>query len=131
MPIFGDVISHLWTSAPFSPAQPNCPCYIRRLLTTNRDESDDKNDPDLAPSCVSADTLDEANIHFLHGRLRVHVIAAQDLPDTDTAFFNIDRGDKTDPYVTGDLGTARLFKTKYIKNELNPTWNEVRSKSRP
>ena len=30
----------------------------------------------------------------------------------------------SDPYVTGDLGTARLFKTKYINNDLNPEWNE-------
>jgi len=50
---------------------------------------------------------------FFHGRLKVHVIEAKDLPDTDTAFFNIDRDDYTDAYATGDLGTARLFKTRY------------------
>ena len=61
---------------------------------------------------------------FFHGRLKVHVIEAQDLPDTDTAFFNIDGKDVTDPYVTGDLGTARLFKTRYINNDLNPRWDE-------
>ena len=35
-----------------------------------------------------------------HGDLRVHVIAARDLPDTDNTFFNISRGDWTDPFVT-------------------------------
>ena len=61
---------------------------------------------------------------FFHGRLKVHVIEAQDLPDTDTAFFNIDGDDYTDPYCTGDLGTARLFKTRYIPNNMNPCWDE-------
>ncbi|QQP35471.1 Uncharacterized protein FKW44_023705, partial [Caligus rogercresseyi] len=39
------------------------------------------------------------------------------LPDTDTAFFNIDRKDKTDAY-------SKIFKTKYVANSLNPRWNE-------
>jgi len=42
----------------------------------------------------------EEEIPFLHGDLRVHVIAARDLPDTDNTFFNISRGDWTDPFVT-------------------------------
>ena len=61
---------------------------------------------------------------FFHGRLKVHVIEGEGLPDTDTAFFNVDADDYTDAYVTGDLGTARLFKTKYIENDLNPRWDE-------
>ena len=61
---------------------------------------------------------------LLHGKLWVKVIAAENLPDTDTALFNIDADDYTDPYVVGNLGTARIFKTRYIKNELNPVWNE-------
>ena len=52
------------------------------------------------------------------------VIAAENLPDTDTVLFNIDADDYTDPYVVGNLGTARIFKTKYIKNDLNPKWDE-------
>ena len=32
---------------------------------------------------------------FLHGQLKIHVIKAYDLPDTDTAFFNIDGKDVT------------------------------------
>ncbi len=70
------------------------------------------------------DEVDESSMTFFHGRLRIHIIEAADLPDTDTAFFNIDGKDFTDAYVTGDLGEARLFKTKYIPNELNPHWDE-------
>ena len=70
------------------------------------------------------DEVDESGMTFFHGRIKVHVIQAQDLPDTDTAFFNIDRKDFTDAYVTGDLGEARLFKTRYIENDLNPYWDE-------
>lgn len=80
---------------------------------------------DVSSSSVSGDDeVDESKLTFLHGRLVVHVIAAEDLPDTDTAFFNIDGKDVTDPYVVGSLGPARLFKTKYIANELNPNWDE-------
>ena len=70
------------------------------------------------------DEVDESGMTFFHGRLKIHVISAEDLPDTDTVFFNIDGKDFTDAYVTGDLGSARLFKTKYIPNELNPHWDE-------
>ena len=39
---------------------------------------------------------DQSHMTFFHGHLLVHVIEAADLPDTDTAFFNIDRDDYTD-----------------------------------
>jgi hypothetical protein len=64
----------------------------------------------LLPFFSSDDELDESEMCFFHGRLRIHVISAEDLPDTDTAFFNIDGKDVTDPYVTGELGFAQLFK---------------------
>ena len=71
------------------------------------------------------DVLDEdANMTFFHGRLKVRVIAAENLPDTDNFMWGIDKDDKTDAYVTGDLGGARLFKTRYISNDLNPVWDE-------
>jgi len=71
------------------------------------------------------DEIDDGRrMTFLHGVLRIHVNCAEDLPDTDTAFFNIDRKDVTDPYVSGYLGKARVFKTRYINNELNPVWDE-------
>ena len=38
---------------------------------------------------------------------------------------NIDGKDVTDPYVMASLGEARLFCSKYIPNDLNPTWDEV------
>ena len=61
---------------------------------------------------------------FLHGKLWVKVGAAENLPDTDTCFFNIDADDYTDPFVVGMLGTAKIFKTRHINNTLNPVWNE-------
>ena len=60
---------------------------------------------------------DESKFTFLHGLLKVQIIKAVDFPDTDTK-------DYTDPYVVGDLGTARLFKTRYVCKSLNPEWNE-------
>ena len=71
------------------------------------------------------DVIDTSNMPFLHGRIRIFVDKAVDLPDTDTAFWNIDRKDFTDPYVTGDLGEARIFKSRYILNDLNPVWEET------
>ena len=62
--------------------------------------------------------------HFLHGRLKVHVIRAADLPDTDTFFWNLSSDDYTDAYVTGKLGSASIFKTRYIPNNLDPVWDE-------
>ena len=61
---------------------------------------------------------------FFHGRLKVSIKEAKGLSDTDTALFNLFSGDVTDPFVTGDFGTAWLFKTKYINNCLNPVWNQ-------
>ena len=52
------------------------------------------------------------------------MIEATNLPDTDTAFFNISGKDFTDPFAVLDVGTARVLKTKYINNELNPKWDE-------
>ncbi len=68
--------------------------------------------------------MDESRTVFMRGNLYVRVSRARKLADTDTAFFNLARGDLTDPYVTGDLGTARIFKTRVIDNNLNPEWNE-------
>lgn len=67
---------------------------------------------------------DEDSLPFLHGTLKIHVIEAADLPDTDTAFFSIDRGDATDAFVIISLGETPLLKTAYIPNNLNPRWNE-------
>ena len=66
----------------------------------------------------------KSNLTSFHGRLKIQIFGARDLPDTDAAFFNIDGKDYTDPYVIGDFGTARLFKTRYICNSLNPEWKD-------
>ena len=71
------------------------------------------------------EVVDYSKMAFLHGRIRIFVDKAEGLPDTDTAFWNIDRKDFTDPYVTGDLGEARIFKTRYILNDLNPVWEQT------
>ena len=61
---------------------------------------------------------------LLHGRLAFFIDRAEDLPDTDTAFFNISQKDKTDPFVSGEIGPTWLFKTRYINNTLNPVYEE-------
>ena len=61
---------------------------------------------------------------LLHGRLKVHIKRASDLPDTDTFFWNFSSEDYTDAYVTGKLGSASIFKTRYIPNNLDPVWDE-------
>ena len=66
----------------------------------------------------------EEDTNFLHGTLKIDVIEARDLPDTDNAFFNISRGDWTDPYVVVYLDKTELCKTAYLMNNLNPVWNE-------
>ena len=62
---------------------------------------------------------------LLYGTLSIKIIAAKNLPDTDTAFWNIKRKDVTDPLVRGDFGEEVIFKTKHIENELNPRWFET------
>ena len=50
---------------------------------------------------------------------------AKGLPDTDRGLgFNLVPGDLTDPFVSAYLGEARIFKTRYVKNQTDPHWNE-------
>ena len=67
----------------------------------------------------------EEEVNFLHGTLKIHVIEARDLPDTDSSFFHIARGDWTDPYVVVYLDKTELCKTVYLENDLNPVWDEI------
>ena len=62
--------------------------------------------------------------YIFHGKLKVHVIEARNLPNTDTAFFNIFSKDVTDPFVVCEVGPNCILKTKYINNNLNPKWDE-------
>ena len=61
---------------------------------------------------------------LLHGTLHIEAVEARDLPDTDNMFFNIARGDLTDPYLEVLLGPSSLVKTSVKKNCLDPVWNE-------
>ena len=67
----------------------------------------------------------EEETNFLHGTLKIHVVGARDLPDTDSTFFNISRGDWTDPYVVIFLDQTELCKTAYLENDLDPVWDEI------
>ena len=51
---------------------------------------------------------------FLQGRLQFQITEARNLPDSGII----------NPYVRGVLGEVKLFKTKRIKNSVNPHWNE-------
>lgn len=59
-----------------------------------------------------------------NGFLQVHIDQAENLPDTDTSFFNMFGKDVTDPFVTLKMGDVELFRTKTIKDDLNPKWDE-------
>ena len=63
---------------------------------------------------------------FFHGRLKVHVIQAKDLPDMDTAFFNLVGKDLTDAFVIGDFGEARIFKTRSKNHHLQQKYDLLR-----
>lgn len=74
--------------------------------------------------CQSLDISSTSAHHLLHGTLKIDARQAENLPDTDNVFFNIARGDLTDPYLEVCLGTASLAKTAVIRNSLAPVWNE-------
>ena len=67
---------------------------------------------------------DSCGTPLLHGTLHIEALEARDLPDTDNAFFNISRGDLTDPYLEIVLGPSSVVKTSVKRNCLNPVWNE-------
>lgn len=57
------------------------------------------------------------------GVVRVHLVGARDLVAKDTYMMGIVKG-KSDPYATVRVGNHH-FKSKTIKENLHPTWNEV------
>lgn len=61
---------------------------------------------------------------MLRGYLYVSLNEAQDLPDGDTAFFNIDGKDTSDPLAQVKIGTNVICKTAFINNNVNPRWQE-------
>ncbi|XP_032422919.1 extended synaptotagmin-3 isoform X1 [Xiphophorus hellerii] len=67
--------------------------------------------------------VDQMRFPLPRGVVRVHVLEARDLVAKDTYMMGMVKG-KSDPYVTLRVGN-RLFKTKTIKENLHPKWNEV------
>merc|ERR1712107_196628 len=62
---------------------------------------------------------------FLHGRLDINIISAENLPDLEGLISKmVDKKDVTDPFVDVRLGKAKLAKTSVINNDLNPRWDE-------
>ncbi|XP_052329582.1 extended synaptotagmin-1-like isoform X21 [Oncorhynchus keta] len=57
------------------------------------------------------------------GVLRIHVLEAQDLVAMDKLMGGLKKG-KSDPYVKINIGVVK-FKSHVIKENLNPTWNEM------
>ena len=68
----------------------------------------------------------EEETNLLHGTLKVHVIEARDLPDTDSSFFHIARGDWTDPYVVVYDGEERIYRYNTTKDTCNDIIDVIR-----
>lgn len=60
---------------------------------------------------------------ILQGVLRIHLLEAQNLVAKDNLMGGMVKG-KSDPYVKIDIGGIP-FKSRVIKENLNPTWNEM------
>ncbi|XP_038138862.1 extended synaptotagmin-3 [Cyprinodon tularosa] len=67
--------------------------------------------------------VDQMRFPLPRGVVRVHVLEARDLMAKDTYMMGLVKG-KSDPYATVRVGN-RHFKTKTIKENLHPRWNEV------
>ncbi|XP_063869848.1 uncharacterized protein LOC135105560 isoform X3 [Scylla paramamosain] len=61
---------------------------------------------------------------MLRGYLYVDLIEADNLPDCDTAFFNIDPKDTSDAFAQIKIGSSVICKTAVINNDLSPKWQE-------
>ena len=60
---------------------------------------------------------------LLHGVLRIGILRAHHLRDTDCGLLTCQRN-VSDPYVTVYAGSSRLVKTAHQANDLDPVWNE-------
>ncbi|KAM6934528.1 extended synaptotagmin-3 [Xenentodon cancila] len=67
--------------------------------------------------------MDQMRFPLPRGVVRVHVLEARDLVAKDTYMMGLVKG-KSDPYVTLRVGN-RHYKTKTVKENLHPKWNEV------
>lgn len=59
----------------------------------------------------------------LQGLLRIHLLEAQNLVAKDNLMGGMVKG-KSDPYVKINIAGV-VFKSQVIKENLNPTWNEM------
>ncbi|XP_026152315.1 extended synaptotagmin-3 [Mastacembelus armatus] len=67
--------------------------------------------------------MDQMRFPLPRGVVRVHLLEARDLVAKDTYMMGLVKG-KSDPYATLRVGN-RHFKSKTIKENLNPIWKEV------
>ncbi|XP_026073997.1 extended synaptotagmin-3-like [Carassius auratus] len=67
--------------------------------------------------------VDQMKFPLPRGVVRVHVLEARDLVAKDKHMMGLVKG-KSDPYTVLRVGNKQ-FKTKTIKENLNPRWNEV------
>uniref|UniRef100_A0A669DIV4 Extended synaptotagmin-like protein 3 n=1 Tax=Oreochromis niloticus TaxID=8128 RepID=A0A669DIV4_ORENI len=67
--------------------------------------------------------MDQMRFPLPRGVVRVHLLEARDLVAKDTYMMGLVKG-KSDPYATLRVGN-RNFKSKTIKENLHPKWNEV------
>ncbi|XP_056293587.1 extended synaptotagmin-3 [Pseudoliparis swirei] len=67
--------------------------------------------------------VDQMRFPLPRGVVRVHLLEARDLLAKDTFMMGLVKG-KSDPYATLCVGN-RHFKSKTVKENLNPKWNEV------
>lgn len=63
------------------------------------------------------------HLSFLQNVLRIHVLEAQDLIAKDRFLGGLVKG-KSDPYVKLKLA-GRSFRSRVVREDLNPRWNEV------
>uniref|UniRef100_A0A3Q3R072 Extended synaptotagmin-like protein 1b n=1 Tax=Monopterus albus TaxID=43700 RepID=A0A3Q3R072_MONAL len=79
------------------------------------------------PSAIhtASDTFPAAAVSSYHakGLLRIHLLEAQKLVAKDNLMGGMVKG-KSDPYVKISIGGV-TFKSRIIKENLNPTWNEM------
>ncbi|XP_068428085.1 extended synaptotagmin-3 [Clinocottus analis] len=67
--------------------------------------------------------VDQMRFPLPRGVVRVHLLEARDLLAKDTYMMGLVKG-KSDPYATLRVGN-RHFKSKVVKENLHPKWNEV------
>ncbi|KAG1939538.1 extended synaptotagmin-2-A isoform X1 [Pimephales promelas] len=82
----------------------------------------------VLPNKITIPLVSDAQISKLRfpmpkGVLRIHFLEAQDLVGKDTFLGGMIKG-KSDPYGVLQLGN-QLFRSKVIKESVNPKWNEV------